>query len=132
MYTFKCLRKFQYFRPIQERNRKQLKTVTFSDLFSADWLSLRQRANRLRVCYSCVLNAVFEFWSISSNVLWVLDVFSKPFGFQQISQASVKVSVNVLGNYFIDVDLDYVTVEKALSVKQTFNKIVKLVCCFCE
>lgn len=38
-----------------------------------------------------VLNAIFEFWSIPTNVLWVLGVFCKPFGFKQIRQAFVKV-----------------------------------------
>lgn len=45
-----------------------------------------------------------------------LDVFCKPFGFKQISQLFVKFSVNVNGNDFIDVDLDYVTVEKKLCI----------------
>ena len=43
-------------------------------------------------------------------------MFCKPFGFKQISQVSVKLSVNVNGHAFIDVDLDYVTVEKKLSL----------------
>lgn len=54
-----------------------------------------------------------EFWSIPTNVLWLLDVFCKPFGFKQISQVlSVKLSVTVNGNDFIVGDPDSVTVEK--------------------
>ena len=51
--------------------------------------------------YYCVLNAIVEFWSVPSNALWVLDVFCKLFGFTQISQVSVKFSVNVNRNDFI-------------------------------
>lgn len=77
-----------------------------------------------------VLNAIFEFWSIPTNVLWVLGVFCKPFGFKQIRQAFVKFSVNVNGNDFIDVDL--LMLRKTVYVKQPFNKMLKLVGCFCE
>lgn len=44
------------------------------------------------------------------------DCFCKPFGFKQISQVSVKLSVRVNGNDFVAVDLDYVTVEKILCI----------------
>lgn len=41
----------------------------------------------------------------------------------QISQVSVKFSVNVTGNDFIVVDLDYISVEKNNAyMKETFNK----------
>ena len=57
----------------------------------------------------------------------------KLFGFKEISQVSVKFSVNVNGNDFIGVDLDYVTVEKKMvSTKHPFNRMLTLIGCFCE
>lgn len=115
VYTFKLLRKCKYFRKREEHKIKQLKTVPYSNLLSADWLSMEAlccKTFSVLLCIKCHT----EFWSIPSNVLWVLDVFCKPLGFKQISQVSVKSSVNVNGNDFIDVDLDYVTVEKKLCI----------------
>lgn len=48
--------------------------------------------------------------------LWFSAVFCKLFGFKQISHLSVKFSVNVNGNDFIAVDLDFITVEKKLCI----------------
>jgi len=79
-------------------------------------LAWRQCINSFLVYYYYVLNAIFEFWSIPTNVLWVLGLFCKPFGFKQISQVSVKFSVNVNGNDCVAVDLDCVTVEKKLCI----------------
>ena len=60
-------------------------------------------------------------------------MFCKRFGFKQISDVSVKPSVNVNGNDFREVDLDDVTVEKKpVSMKHPFKRMLKLVGCFCE
>lgn len=79
-------------------------------------LARRRCGNRFLLYYYFVLNAILEFWSIPTNVLWFSDVFCKPFGFKQISHLSVKFSVNVNGNDFIAVDLDFITVEKKLCI----------------
>lgn len=73
--------------------------------------------------YYSALNAIFEFLSVPSNVFWGLDMFCKLFGFKQISQVSAKFPVNVNGNGFIDVNLDHITDEKKLYMKQPFNKM---------
>lgn len=82
--------------------------------------------------YYTALNAIFEFWSVPSNVLWGLDMFCELFGFKQIRQMSAKFPVNVNGNDFIDVSLDHITDKKKLYMKQPFNKMRKLVDCSCE
>ena len=79
--------------------------------------------------YYLVGNSVFELRSVPSNGLCGLDVSCKLSGFKPIGQVSVKFSVNGNRRGFIDVDLDYVPV---VSIKQPFNKLLKLVGCFCE
>ena len=96
-------------------------------------LAWRQCVKSFLFYYYYVRNAIFEFWSIPSSGLWVFDVFCKRFGFKQISDVSVKPSVNVNGNDFREVDLDDVTVEKKpVSMKHPFKRMLKLVGCFCE
>lgn len=77
-------------------------------------LAWRQCVKSFLVYYYYVLNAISEFWSIPPDVLWVLELFCKPLGFKQIGHVSVKFSVNVNGNDFLGVGLDYGTVEKKL------------------
>ena len=118
VYTFQLSGKCKYFQKVQEHKIKQLKTVTYLTSSVQTGLAWRQcvTVKSFLVYYYCVLKGILELWSIPRNILWVLDVFWKLFGFQQISQVSIKFSVRVHGNDFKDVGLDYVTVQKKLCV----------------
>ena len=87
--TVQAFEKFKDFRNTEIGNKAA--PNCYPNLFSAGWHRRQCVVRTFLLCYDYVLNAIVECRPVPRNVLWVLGVFCKPFGFKQISQVSIKV-----------------------------------------